>query len=1616
MGSLISRLITIVLAAAWLASPWAISAALAQTSAPVAATSKPRVSAGTPKALPAKANHASGAAVLPGSSPAATSAIAQTKSVPPKAASAVSAICTSIKSCEESARIIFSLAWRALVLLGVLSAFWLFCREWLRSPVIIEPLDVPKDLQDIGLTGTVLSQRLSDHIYALQQTARADDGTAEQAIVEIPKMQVDLQLPGTPWSMGSAIRYLKQTLQKRERRIAGDVVPVGKAYAIRLRTSNSNAIDIPVHFKDARGLDRTLDAAAEAVLALVTPIELAAILFSNERPKSGYQKTRKAIELHLSTKPAYSHQAAYIALASIAKEMGDPIAMTEYLGLAKLAGPSGWRRVVLGRLGPRYRNFMGGLARERGAPGDAIKHYKRALFTVPNDIGIRSNLGLAYLDHGQLDKAAWLFRTVIWLRPRSSRGWRGLGLVEMRKGNWTRGVTLFSRAIDIAPLARWPRVNRVDALRVIGDLARSEAEIQAFLTIDPEFGPMYRFWGMVLADRGDFDGAIEKVRNAQALSPADPWNDIELARIYKRLGRSAEAIEWANVALAKRPNYSHALRVLAAARIQTGEFGEAERLFRKAAEVAPWEIWGLLDLSDLLRDRGRPDEAFTAVRQAAERLPSSPDVLRRWAKALGAQGQARAAKEKLQRAIHICPNDVWARLDLSALLRDSGETAAAIKVMEAAIALRTRRADVLRRWAALLAKEGDDQAALAKYQEAVVAGPDDIWARLDLAQFHRQRGRLPEALAAVASAYAHQPHSPDVLGKWASLLALQGDLDAAEIKYRQAIDVAPSDVRALLDLSDLLARRGRPFAALTAAKDACERQPRSSDGLRRWAALLAKQGDWNAVMEKYREAAEAAPSEVAALLDLAALQGQRGCFPDALAAYKSAHERQPGSSEPLRRWAWQLAKQGDARAAEARYKEAIDLAPTDVWALLGLADLHYQRGRHADAMAAVASAYARQPRSSDVLRKWASLLAKQGDWAGAEEKYRQAMDVAPGDVWGFIELAQLLQRRGRLPEALATLAGACRREPRSPEVLRNWATLLAKQGDWNGAEDKYKRAIDAAPGDNRAALDLADLLQQRGLHPQALAWAASACVYQPSSADALRRWAALLAKQGHTQAAVRKYTQAIDAAPADIWPLLDLAQLQVRLGSLPEALNLVARAYAVQPDSPDVLRRWGALLEKQGNTEAAKDKYKQATDAAPNDVSALLDLALLHQRLGHPDDALAAVNRAYERQPFSGEPLRFWAWLLWKQRDETGAADKYRQASEIAPGDVGALLDLAHLTLQRGDSDRSNRGDSVRQQALELIKKAHARQPRAPDVLCRWGALLAEQDVSAAEEKYREAIEAAPGDIDALLDLAASHHHHGRRPEALATLARACERQPRSPDVLRRWASYLKISNADHAEKKYRQAIDLPPFDDIRPLMDYAHFLALRHRDEEALAVAERAIGRQPRSTEAFELWARLLAARSDKRAAGGDTLAAQSDELAARARYKQAIDMSPADDAHCLLEFAEFLEHAGSEDEALAALERAHVRQPRSRTVLHRWAALLEKRGELDTAREKRERASWIELGDPFPLADLSIPDFDIVIPDETIWSRGSGFAGRLSRRLRAVFMRRQIPGGDDA
>lgn len=165
----------------------------------------------------------------------------------------------------------------------LLVAFYLF-REVRRDVLFIEPFNVPKQYADVGLTGEVLANHVSDALDEMEREAITKEkrvGLRPDKFLlpgDLPAM-IDVEVPGTKLGLKTLVEILREVLNISPNRVRGDVVlAAGRPAApvtITVRVSTSRHPDAAMrHTLTAGNPAEIPQRVADAILHDVNPFAL----------------------------------------------------------------------------------------------------------------------------------------------------------------------------------------------------------------------------------------------------------------------------------------------------------------------------------------------------------------------------------------------------------------------------------------------------------------------------------------------------------------------------------------------------------------------------------------------------------------------------------------------------------------------------------------------------------------------------------------------------------------------------------------------------------------------------------------------------------------------------------------------------------------------------------------------------------------------------------------------------------------------------------------------------------------------------------------------------------------------------------------------------------------------------------------------------------------------------------------------------------------------------------------------------------------------------------------------------------------------------------------------
>lgn len=341
----------------------------------------------------------------------------------------------------------------------------------------------------------------------------------------------------------------------------------------------------------------------------------------------------------------------------------------------------------------------------------------------------------------------------------------------------------------------------------------------------------------------------------------------------------------------------------------------------------------------------------------------------------------------------------------------------------------------------------------------------------------------------------------------------------------------------------------------------------------------------------------------------------------------------------------------------------------------------------------------------------------------------------------------------------------------------------------------------------------------------------------------------------------------------------DLAQARrlAEAGRVAEAIPLLERARAANPEDPEPLWMLAVAKLRTGDAEAAAELASEVSARVPASPNGPLLLASASRSLGRAADAEAALREALRRDARLPEARRDLALLL----AETGRSEEAISGLEALaadfPGRAEALTPLGVLYVQVG------RGSD----GLEALAAAARSDPNSFEAQHHLGALLSELgQFEEANRRLDAALSLRPGDPGTLLEMCRLRSREERLEEARAACAEAAAS---APDHAEAWFASGDVlhylAEEDAAANAYRRALELDPGHD-RAAFRLGQLLQETGQSAEAVELLTAAVDEAGEEAPPERLAGALMTL--------GRALGDSGDGDAAIARFEAAIELSP--------------------------------------------------------------------------------------------------------------------------
>ncbi|MCD4783921.1 MAG: tetratricopeptide repeat protein [Candidatus Eremiobacteraeota bacterium] len=652
---------------------------------------------------------------------------------------------------------------------------------------------------------------------------------------------------------------------------------------------------------------------------------------------------------------------------------------------------------------------------------------------------------------------------------------------------------------------------------------------------------------------------------------------------------------------------------------------------------------------------------------------------------------------------------------------------------------------------------------------------------------------------------------PDFLSSkslYARCLVKMGDFSRAGIMYDNILLKAPGFLPAVIGKGIMLIAREEDRLASKFFENALKKMPGNIILMYNRAYSLERSGDAGEAEVIYKEILRIDPFNQIAQYNLGMLFLKTGKFEKSLGMFLKLGDENPGNTlyaynissvylhmgklEKAQKKLIEITKSGDFKEvyndlgiisrktgrfdeAEKYFKKALEIDPEYSSAYNNLGVLYRLQNKNKLAKENYHMAIQYNIRNPEALYNLGLLALSERDLDLAWLYFNRSIDMSPGFIQAYINLAITQMYRGNIEDAEKILLGLEKKNPRNPLILYNLGVLYKSIG-------KNKRA---------------------------LKYFAKTLEAEPQFADAHNNMGVIYLVGGKIKDAESQLDRAIDISPGNSIYLFNRGLTSYYGSDMNNAEKYFEKALEADPIFLKARRQLARAYLRNGKYEKAEKQIGIILKEKPDDYQAQYLKAVYYERTGQIIKAAGTLEDMVDRMKYYLEGYGRLGILYIKLQKYEKAEKIYQKLVKTDPEDCTSLINLG-----------------IAQRMLKKNKKAEESFKRAIRVsrgrkegYRHLGIFYIEnKDFKKAVKLYKEAVRKFPRDIDFLSNLSLSLSMEGKYGQSLNVMKSAVKVSPGNSLLYYRTAFvYALMDRKEMVIENLKKAIKLDP-----ELKDYA--------------------------------------------------------------------------------------------------------------------------------------------------------------------------------------------------
>lgn len=441
----------------------------------------------------------------------------------------------------------------------------------------------------------------------------------------------------------------------------------------------------------------------------------------------------------------------------------------------------------------------------------------------------------------------------------------------------------------------------------------------------------------------------------------------------------------------------------------------------------------------------------------------------------------------------------------------------------------------------------------------------------------------------------------------------------------------------------------------------------------------------------------------------------------------------------------------------------------------------------------------------------------------SEEKALRVLTEATEDKAGAPEalraeakyyLAHILQRRGRVPQALDAVQEALKAAPANPRYLTRLGNIYFDINKTYDAYTAYDKARASDPKYVEAYIGLGRAKEKLEKQTEALELYKKAIDIDPVNMQANFLYAGLVLRQGRKDEAERVFTAVLEREPENIEAISHLATFYVDQQRNGDALKQFARIIELQPNKIDGYIGRGSVLLLEKDTAGAKKMFEHAASLDPANPMVLFRLGQAAYLENDFATAAKSLQEALAKDPYHWESHLYMGMTHFQESRFDEALKEYQKALDVNERAAEVYRQRALVYLKQAALDANPKTAAiVIGKAVGEMERALYYNPGNADYYFDYGVSLNASGLAGkAKDQWMKAKELRPGFKEAMFAMADYYVSFTDYGNAEAILKEVLKTSPKNAQAyLGMGKVYLAKGSLDEAYRAFSRAAQLEP-------------------------------------------------------------------------------------------------------------------------------------------------------------------------------------------------------------